>query len=86
MKFHIFDKCHIQSNPLFIQLLLDKKLRAIDKANKHTSYINAPWTDMYLKDRRPVTFTHCPGLGVGLPWNVDLIGRVTNTEHQDQNT
>ena len=33
---------------------------------------------MYLKDRRPVTFTHCPGLGVGLPWNVDLIDRVTS--------
>ena len=32
---------------------------------------------MYLRDRRPVTFTHCPGLGVGLPWNVELIDRVT---------
>ena len=32
---------------------------------------------MYLRDRRPVTFTHCPGLGVGLPWNVDLLDRVT---------
>jgi carnitine O-palmitoyltransferase 2 len=33
---------------------------------------------MYLRDRRPVTFTHCPGLGVGLPWNVELIDRVTS--------
>ena len=32
---------------------------------------------MYLRDRRPVTFTHCPGLGVNLPWNVDLLDRVT---------
>ena len=56
---------------------MDKKLRAIDNANKHTSYINAPWTDMYLRDRRPVTFTHSPGLGVNLPWNVDLLDRVT---------
>ena len=56
---------------------MDKKLREIDKANKHTSYINGPWTEMYLRDRRPVTFTHCPGLGVNLPWNVDLLDRVT---------
>ena len=60
------------------QVELDRKLRQIDKANKHTSYINAPWTEMYLRDRRPVTFTHCPGLGVNLPWNVDLLDRVTN--------
>ena len=33
---------------------------------------------MYLKDRRPVTFTHCPGLGVNLPFNVDLLAQVTN--------
>ena len=33
---------------------------------------------MYLRDRRPVTFTHCPGLGVNLPWNVDLIDRVAS--------
>ena len=33
---------------------------------------------MYLRDRRPVTFTHSYGLGVGLPWNVELIDRVTS--------
>ena len=41
---------------------LDAELRAKDKANKHTSYINKPWTDMYLADRRPTTFTHDPGM------------------------
>ena len=38
------------------------RLRAIDKANKETSYINGPWTDVYLKDRRPVVFTHDPSM------------------------
>ena len=38
------------------------RLRSIDKANKQTSYINGPWTDVYLKDRRPVVFTHDPGM------------------------
>ena len=41
-----------------------KKLMALNKANKHTSYISGPWTDMYLKDRRPVAFTHNPGLAL----------------------
>lgn len=40
---------------------LDAELRRQDKDNKHTSYISGPWTDMYLKDRRPVSFTHNPG-------------------------
>ena len=43
---------------------LDKKLRAQDKANKHTSYISPYWFDMYLSDRRPVAFTHNPGLSL----------------------
>ena len=43
---------------------LQKKLVAQDKANKHTSYISEPWFDMYLKDRRPVAFTHNPGLAL----------------------
>jgi hypothetical protein len=34
----------------------------LDKSNKHTSYINGPWTDTYLRDRRPVVFTHDPGM------------------------
>ncbi len=41
---------------------LDGELRALDSANSHTSYINKPWTDMYLRDRRPVLFTHNPGI------------------------
>lgn len=41
---------------------LDAELRRQDKDNKHTSYISGPWTDMYLKDRRPVSFTHNPGI------------------------
>ena len=43
---------------------LQKMLVAQDKANKHTSYISEPWFDMYLKDRRPVAFTHNPGLAL----------------------
>ena len=39
---------------------LDEELKANDKANKHTSYISAPWYDMYLKDRRPVMLNHNP--------------------------
>ena len=34
----------------------------MDKANKGTSYINGPWTEVYLRDRRPVVFTHDPGM------------------------
>ena len=43
---------------------LQKMLVAQDKANKHTSYISEPWFDMYLKDRRPVAFTHNPGIAL----------------------
>eukprot|EP00094_Tigriopus_californicus_P003692 TCALIF_03552-PA protein Name:"Similar to CPT2 Carnitine O-palmitoyltransferase 2, mitochondrial (Bos taurus)" AED:0.02 eAED:0.02 QI:0/1/0/1/1/1/2/0/639 len=41
---------------------LDAELRRQDKSNKHTSYICEPWTDMYLRDRRPVSFVHNPGI------------------------
>ncbi len=41
---------------------LDSRLRARDRENKHTSYINGPWTDAYLRDKRPVVFTHDPGM------------------------
>lgn len=41
---------------------LDGLLRSQDKANKWTSYINGMWTDMYLSDRRPLVFTHNPGM------------------------
>ena len=47
--------CLNRSPPLY-------RLRVLDKANKETSYINGPWTDVYLRDRRPVVFTHDPGM------------------------
>ena len=56
---------------------MDKILRKTDQDNKHTSYINSPWTEMYLRDRRPVAFTHTPGLGVNLEHDVDLLQRVS---------
>lgn len=37
------------------QLLIEE-----DKANKHTSYITAPWFDMYLKDRAPIALNYNP--------------------------
>ena len=43
---------------------LQKRLVQKDKNNKETSYISGPWFDMYLKDRRPVSFTHNPGLSL----------------------
>lgn len=39
---------------------LQKELKATDKKNKHTNYVNDLWFDMYLKDRRPVVLTHNP--------------------------
>eukprot|EP00095_Tigriopus_kingsejongensis_P002194 maker-scaffold966_size75752-snap-gene-0.18 protein:Tk02194 transcript:maker-scaffold966_size75752-snap-gene-0.18-mRNA-1 annotation:"AGAP008907-PA" len=41
---------------------LDQALRADNQAHKSDSYINGPWTDMYLRDRRPVSFFHNPGI------------------------
>lgn len=41
---------------------LDAALRRRDRQNWGTSYINAPWTDMYLRDRRPLVVTHNPGI------------------------
>ena len=43
---------------------LHKKLVTRDKAQRETSYISGPWFDMYLKDRRPVSFTHNPGISL----------------------
>nr|CAG4650079.1 EOG090X04D9 [Sida crystallina] len=37
------------------QLLIEQ-----DKSNKHTSYISAPWFDMYLKDRQPIVLNYNP--------------------------
>ena len=44
--------------------LLHKMLLARDKAHRETSYISPFWFDMYLKDRRPVSFTHNPGISL----------------------
>lgn len=41
---------------------LDAELRSRDKAEKDNSYVNTPWTEMYLKDRSSVALTHNPGL------------------------
>ncbi len=42
--------------------ILDRQLRELDRTNKHTSYINQPWTHVYLSDRRPLVFNHNPGI------------------------
>ncbi|MCL4130448.1 UNVERIFIED_CONTAM: hypothetical protein GTU68_020676, partial [Idotea baltica] len=41
---------------------LQDQLKASDKVNKHTSYISAPWFDMYLSDRAPVVLNYNPFL------------------------
>lgn len=39
---------------------LHQNLVDFAKANSHTSYITDFWFDMYLRDRRPISFTHTP--------------------------
>lgn len=39
---------------------LQSLLQAKDKAEKHTSYISAPWFDMYLSDRQPLPINYNP--------------------------
>ena len=46
---------------------LDKILRELDASKPDSSYINGPWTDMYLKDRRPVVFNTSGGLSMTPP-------------------
>ncbi|CAH1393922.1 unnamed protein product [Nezara viridula] len=41
---------------------LQKELKELDSKNKHTSYISAPWFEMYLKDRRPLPINYNPFL------------------------
>ncbi|XP_052287068.1 carnitine O-palmitoyltransferase 2, mitochondrial-like isoform X2 [Dreissena polymorpha] len=41
-------------------IALHNQLIQRDSQNKHTSYISEPWSDMYLKDRRPVCLNHNP--------------------------
>lgn len=37
---------------------LQTLLKATDKANKHTSYISAPWFESYLSDRKPLPINY----------------------------
>lgn len=39
---------------------LQSLLQAQDSSNKHTSYISAPWFDMYLSDRQPLPINYNP--------------------------
>lgn len=40
--------------------LLNDLLKAQDTANRHISYITEPWSDMYLRDRRPLPINYTP--------------------------
>ncbi|XP_028177897.1 carnitine O-palmitoyltransferase 2, mitochondrial [Ostrinia furnacalis] len=40
--------------------ILQEKLLAKDKANKHTSYISEYWFDLYLRDRAPLPINYNP--------------------------
>ncbi|XP_020648863.2 carnitine O-palmitoyltransferase 2, mitochondrial isoform X1 [Pogona vitticeps] len=40
--------------------LIHRDLLEHDKLNKHTSYISAPWSDMYLSAREPIVFNYNP--------------------------
>ena len=50
---------------------LQKILEDEDEANKDSSFIWKMWTEMYLKDRRPVVITHNPWLSFPLDPNPD---------------
>ncbi|XP_043490817.1 carnitine O-palmitoyltransferase 2, mitochondrial [Polistes fuscatus] len=54
---------------------LQKELIQKDSKNRHTSYINEPWFNMYLKDRKPLPINYNPFL-VFLP--------ETDTRYNDQ--
>lgn len=54
---------------------LQSLLKAHDKANKHTSYISAPWFEAYLSDRKPLPINY----NVALVLNPD-----TRPEYNDQ--
>lgn len=43
-------------------IVLQKELKQLDSKNKHTSYISAPWFEMYLKDRKPLPINYNPFL------------------------
>ncbi|CAG5110532.1 Oidioi.mRNA.OKI2018_I69.chr2.g4923.t1.cds [Oikopleura dioica] len=43
---------------------LDKTLRESDAKQPDTNYVNKPWTQMYLADRRPLPFNYNPGVAI----------------------
>lgn len=43
---------------------LDKFLRESDAKQLDTNYVNKPWTEMYLADRRPLPFNYNPGVAI----------------------
>lgn len=43
---------------------LHRLLLKSDSENQHTSFLNGPWTDMYLKDRTPLPFNVTPYIGI----------------------
>ncbi|KAJ8277890.1 hypothetical protein GJAV_G00081310 [Gymnothorax javanicus] len=60
---------------------LHKELVAQDKKNKHTSYISAPWFDMYLSARDPMVLNFNPFMAFNLdakPEYNDQLVRATN--------
>lgn len=54
---------------------LQKELVQKDTKNHHTSYINEPWFDMYLKDRKPLPINYNPLL---------IFKPETDTRYNDQ--
>jgi len=58
---------------------LDAELRAKDSRESHTSYISGPWTQMYLRDRRPIVFNHNPGIMLAADERLrDMTSRAAN--------
>jgi len=61
----IFDLYYsIWTYAYFIAVLLglQSDLTQLDKSLKGTSYISAPWFDMYLSDRQPLPINYNPAL------------------------
>ena len=51
---------HISSTDSLLPAALDKVLQEWDSANKHTSYVSAPWYQMYLAARAPLVLNYNP--------------------------
>ncbi|XP_066913642.1 carnitine O-palmitoyltransferase 2, mitochondrial-like [Clytia hemisphaerica] len=61
---------------------LHDELVAMDKQNKHTSYISGPWFDMYLKYRDSIVLNHNPFiLTADDPHTTDQLTRATKLIH-----